>query len=219
MGNKKSQLDVEEEKKMLQQKIEREKLRELEEKLKNSDFVKGFKSIKDIKQAFAKFDKQKDGFIQGEEYQDFLKDVAEKSGCEGTLLEDLLKIFDDNKDGKISESEFVHHITYLNPQVFLLLGSNNCGKTTVFKYFNPYHSEDFTFADIFNTIQAYLLGMAQEVSLYQEFSDKISHYRFSKSRRIHSNHFNIIKSLWEKKEIQTIYQKRLSEEKVPKNIE
>lgn len=57
-------------------------------------FVKTLNSYKKIKQAFADYDLDKDGYIQGEEYDKFIKDVAEKSEIEISSIQGIFEKFD-----------------------------------------------------------------------------------------------------------------------------
>ena len=59
-------------------------------------------SQSEIKAFFDQLDKNSSGFLEHNEIPGLLKEI----GLEGVTVEEILKVVDENKDGKISFSEF-----------------------------------------------------------------------------------------------------------------
>lgn len=87
-------------------KMAMEELAGLEENVDGHPFEEGEPNLEEVKEAFALFDENEDGFIDASELRSVLRGLSltEASQAECTTM---IAAFDDDKDGRIDFSEFV----------------------------------------------------------------------------------------------------------------
>lgn len=192
-----------------------------------TDLVTNSKSYSEIKKTFEQYDKDNNGFIEGKEFKDFIRDIADQNHIAQGSIEDVFESFDTNHDGKISFEEFIALLSKLNPQKILILGTGESGKSTLFKQFQLYdNSPSYPYSKghfLFN-LYNYITILASECMDDQnvvELNSKLQKLNITEIinptayQKHHEQVIEILKNLWNNKTIQECYQIKLKNYEVP----
>lgn len=104
--------------------------------LLNSKFISQLNTFDSIKELFNKYDLDKSGLLEEDEWKNFLDGISKESETlTQEILDSLKPMMDLDKDGKVNFREFVSFTSKVKTPSFLLCGAPFSGKSLLLKHF------------------------------------------------------------------------------------